>query len=168
MATKTVTCLDEAEPELHIIIWRDEWFQYVGTAAQLMAEGLIPDGFEWPQAADPKRWEASGFAYWVNRQRPSGHKGPMRSWLELDSWCIRVEVAGRDRQWPMRRSLERKAAELKAEFYRHTAAGSREWERSFKRHFATVTDDKFQAFKAKIPGLIPPKRGRKPKAAHHD
>ena len=89
MATKTVTCLDEVEPELHISIWRDEWFEYVGTAD-----------------------------------------------------------------------------DLKAEFYRHTAAGSREWERSFKRYYATVTDDKFQAFKAKIPGLIPPKRGRKPKAAH--
>ena len=166
MATKTVTCLDEVEPELHISIWQDEWAEYSGTAALLKAEGLIPEGFEWPQAADPKRWEANGFSYWVNRRRPSGHKGPMRSWLELDNWFIRVQVAGLDRQWPVRRGLERKAEELKAEFYRHTAAGSREWHRNFERYYATVTDRKFQAFKAAIPGLIPPKRGRKPKDAH--
>ena len=154
-----------AERELHIEIRRDEWAQYTGTAAQLQAEGLIPDGFEWPRAAAAKRWQAGGFDYWLNRRRPEGHKGPMRSWLDLDNWCVRVNVTGRDYHWRLRRGLERKAEALRADFHRHTAAGSRKWNADWTRYWQTVEDKRFQAFKALVPGLIPPKRGRKPRQA---
>lgn len=156
---------DLGERDLIIDVRRDDWVQYEGTAAQLVAEGLIPKDFEWPRAAADKRWEANGFDYWLRRTRPEGHKGPMRSWLELDNWFIRVEVTGRDYHWRTRQSLKRQAEELAAAYHRHTAAGSAEWNANWKRYWATVEDKAFQAFKAKIPGLIPQKRGRKPKSA---
>jgi hypothetical protein len=150
--------------ELNIQIWRDLWAQFTGSAAQLQAEGLIPHGFEWPRATADKRWEANGFTYSLQRRRPEGHKGPMRSWLEVDNWCVRVEVPGHDYHWRVRRDLERKAEELRAEYCRHTAAGAREWNAAWRRYWQTVEDKRFQAFKALVPGLVPPKRGRKPKA----
>ncbi len=150
-------------PELRIEIWPDDWAQYTGTAAQLQAEGLIPDGFEWPKAAADQCWEAHGFDYWLRRTRPDGHKGPMRSWLEVDNWLLRVSVTGRDYHWRTRKGLERKAEALRAEYHRHTAAGAREWDAAWRSYWQTVEDKRFQAFKNLVPGLVPPKRGRKPK-----
>lgn len=154
-----------AGPELRIEICRDEWAEFEGTADQLIAEGLIPEGFEWPQAAAYKRWEAGGFKCWLNRKRPEGHRGLMRSWLELDNWCIRVSVTGRDHAWRRRRALDRKAEELRVEFYHLTDRGSRERAAEWRRYCEAGRDKTFQAFKSRIPGLMPPKRGRKPKAA---
>lgn len=166
MADKTVPdaiCAQQA-PELRIEIWRDEWAQFEGTASQLTAEGLIPEGFKWPQAASDMRWTANGFDYWLRRTRPEGHKGPMSSWLELDNWFVRVDVEGRDHRWCTRRKLERQAEELRKAFHRQTRAGQAEWDAEWRRYWDTRRDEAFQAFKAKVPGLIPPKRGRKPKA----
>lgn len=161
----TTTADQPAERELTIKVWRDEFAHFEGTAAQLIAEGLIPDGFEWPHAAAEKFWEANGFKYWVKRKRPAGHKGLKRTWLQVDNWFIRVKVVGRDHEWSTRRALQRKAEELRAEFHRLTPAGSREWHASWARYWAAQDDKAFQAFKALVPGLVPPKRGRKPKSA---
>jgi hypothetical protein len=149
--------------ELKIDIWPDDWAQYTGSAAQLQAEGLIPDGFEWPKAAVPKRWAAGGFNYWLQRSRPEGHKGPMRSWLEVDNWRLRVCVSGHDCRWRILRGLARKTEALRAEYHSHTAAGQREWRAAWDRYLQAEKDKRFQAFKALVPGLVPPKRGRKPK-----
>ena len=153
----------QPERELRINLWRDNVVMFEGTAAQLQAEGVIPDELEWPRAAADANWEAGGFDYSLCRCRPAGHKGPMSSWLALDNWRIRIGVIGRDYRWGIRRSLERKAEELRADYYRHTTAGAREWEANWRRYWQTVEDKRFQKFKALIPGLIPPKRGRKPR-----
>lgn len=91
------------ERELNIDIWPDHFAFYDGTADQLQAEGLIPAGFEWPRGRDSKDWEDGKFKYGLRRMRPDGHNGPMRSWLELDNWRLRVSVVGRDRHWYARR-----------------------------------------------------------------
>lgn len=162
-ATLPATTPDVGERELIIDVRRDDWVQYEGTAAQLIAEGLIPADFEWPRAAADKRWEANGFDYWLRRTRPEGLKGPMRTWLEMDNWFIRVEVTGRDYHWRTRQALKRQAEELAAAYHRHTAAGSAEWNANWKRYWATVEDKKFQAFKSTF---LPERKkpGRKPKA----
>lgn len=144
--------------ELILNIQQDEWAQFEGEAAQLVAEGLIPDGFEWPKADDNKRWKTNGFDYWLRRKRPEGHKGTKRSWLELDNWLVRVSVTGRGHAWCVRRGLERKAEELRAEYYRHTPEGSREWSANWSRYWQARQDKAFQAFKAK---LIPAKAAKK-------
>ena len=43
--------LEAAERELNVTIYRDEFARFEGTRAQLEAEGLIPEDFEWPRAA---------------------------------------------------------------------------------------------------------------------
>lgn len=155
------TVCPEQTTELRIEIEPDDCVQYAGTAAQLQAEGLIPEGFEWPRGATHKQWDANGFEYWLRREKPKGHKGPMRSWLEVDNWFLRVREKSHDYRWRARRQLDRRAEALRAEYYRLTAAGAREWNAALRRYWTTQEDAAFQAFKAKVPGLIPPKRGRK-------
>lgn len=150
--------------DLRVQMNLDHWVQFEGTAAQLIAEGLIPEGFKWPKAAAEVHWEANGFDYWLRRTRPDGHKGPMSSWLTLDNWFVRVEVTGRDYIWRTRRVLGRKAEALLIEFYEQTPAGQRERNANFDRYWSARQDPAFHAFKMRIPGLVPPKRGRKPKA----
>ncbi len=155
---------DQAPRELTIQILQDASATYTGTAAQLVAEGLIPQEFSWPKATVCRYWEAGGFKFELRRTRPEGHKGPMRSWLELDNWSVEVRVIGRNVHWQTRRRLERQSAALKAEYWRQTAEGAREWNAAWNRYWQTKTDERFQAFKALIPSLVRPKRGRKPKA----
>lgn len=152
-----------AERELHITIWYDDYAQFEGSAAQLVAEGIIPEDFKWPSAATDTRWEANGFKYWLRRTRPEGWKGSMKSWSEVDNWFIRIEVSGRDHTERNRMGLKRKAVELQAEFHLSTPAGQREHYARCRRYFDAHDDKAFQAFKALIPGLIPAKRGRKAK-----
>lgn len=152
-----------AERELRIDIWPDEVVMFEGTAAQLTAEGLIPNDFEWPRGAAQKCWSANGFDYTLRRTRPARHKGPMASWLVLDNWHLSLRVVGRDYRWTAHRRLERKTEELRAECHRLTPAGSRQWAAEFNRYWRAERDKQFQAFKALVPGLTRPKRGRKPK-----
>ena len=149
--------------ELIIDLRPDAWVYYEGTPAQLIDEGLIPTAFEWPRAAARKNWKADGFEYSLHRNRPKGHKGPMRSWLELDNWLLRVDVAGRDGWWIHNRRLDLQAKELEAGRYSLTAAGRRESEAHFRRVWAADRDSAFQRFKLLVPGLVTPKRGRKPR-----
>lgn len=153
------------ERELHISIWRDYWAQFEGCAAQLIAEGLIPDNFKWPHASDSEYWEVNGFEYWLRRTRPEGHKGPQKSWLGIDNWVVRVTVSGRDYNWSRRRDLERRAEELRAELYGRPVEGLQKLETNFARYLEAHRDKSFQAFKSLIPALVSRKRGRKPKTS---
>ena len=137
---------------------------YEGTAAQLADEGLIPQGLSWPQAAADKRWQANGYSYWLRRCRPKAHKGPMRSWLELDHWFLRVYVVAHDFEWRWQRELQRKAESLRADIYFHSALGAQECSAKWHRYWKAQEDEAFQTFKKLIPGLVPPARGRKAKS----
>lgn len=152
-----------AERELIIDVHRDDCVLYRGTAAQLIAEGVIPEGLEWPRASTNKTWQANGFDYWLFRVRPEGHKGPMRSWLELDNWSIRVKVTGRDWRWHQQEQIKKKAKALADEIYGLSPAGRSEWFIHCDRLWAARKDAAYQAFKAKF---IPERKkpGRKPKA----
>lgn len=155
----------QGEPELRVEIWPDEFAQFIGTAAQLTAEFPLLQDIEWPSGSADKHWTAGRFVYWLRRVRPEGHKGPKSSWVTLDSWFLRTRVEGRDYRWHAQRRVQRMAAELKAEQYRLTPAGNAEWSAKWERRWAAERDSAFQAFKARVPGLVPPKRGRKTKAA---
>ena len=60
-----------------------------GSSAQLKAEGLIPEGFEWPQGQWDRTWSSNRWHYWLRRCRPPGLKGPMRLWVNGDWWDLR-------------------------------------------------------------------------------
>lgn len=155
------------ERELNVMIrpHQLDFWEYEGTRAQLEAEGVIPPETEWPKGADSLRWEAGRFDYWLRRVRPDGVKGPMSIWVNGDCWRLRCEF--KDTPDFASRCILQKKLELAKELHHHTPAGQREWETRWAAYWKASKDEAFQAFKALIPGLVPPKRGRKPKAANN-
>lgn len=141
--------------ELRIFLYPGNFARYEGSAAQLAAEGLIPEDLTWPQAARSAVWDDNGFDYCLRRCRPEGHKGPMKSWLALDHWSLTVHVTGRDWTWSARGRLERAAQALRDEIHAQSPAGQREWQANWNRWLAAHKDPAFQAFKA---GVLPARK----------
>lgn len=128
--------------------------RYHGTAAQLIAEGLIPDGFKWPQRTSRTSFEIGKFTHWMGRCRPDGIKGPMAVWAEGDYWFLqRSLTADEGRGWNAAQLYE-KSMELAEIMRRNTP----EWSRTFHRAYETRKDAKYQAFRLQLLGE--PKRGR--------
>lgn len=137
--------------------------EFFGTRAMLEAEGVIPNGTDWPQGCDDLRWQAGQFNYWLWRARPPGAKGPRRDFAAVDWFCLRWEPTHRTSL--AEREIAKKAQELKDTIYRRSPQGEAEWYARWLRYQETAKDKAFQAFKATIPGLVAPKRGRRPKSS---
>ena len=151
------------EREIIIDVRPHLWIQYEGTRAQLEDEGLIAKDADWPARATDIRWKKGGFDYWLRRTRPAGLKGPKRTWLEMDNWFIRVEVADRPSDWRARRGIEEKRDALRAEIHSCSPLGRFERSIQWQTLWAARDDKAFQAFKS----TFAPERkrpGRKPKA----
>ncbi|WP_332855146.1 hypothetical protein [Duganella sp. S19_KUP01_CR8] len=132
--------------------------EYRGTRAMLEGEGVIPADFEWPDAYSDIFWESGKFKYWLRRCRPDGAKGKSKAFADCDWWSLRwVLLGGPDLH---QKRIATMAQDLAAEIYRWSDKGRDEWNRMYNRSWGAKTDEKFQAFKALIPGLVPPKRGR--------
>lgn len=145
----------QSAPELRILMYPDYWTQFQGTRAQLEAEGLIPPRFKWPSGTDACTWEVeTGMTYRLRRQRPEGHKGAMRTWLGLDHWSLSIETSPR---WRRTRRLEKLVGAFEREVYCQSAAWAKEFNAKMELLAYAARDQNFQAFKALVPGLIPPK-----------
>lgn len=146
--------------ELVVYFHRDLGFcEYHGTRAQLEAEGLIPDGLEWPRNYADLRWESDEFKFFLSRRRPAGAKGPQRQFFNCDWWHLRWEpIASPSLE---ERRIQRKFRELAAMIQRHSPEGEAEWTRNYFRYMDACQDKGFQAFKALVPGLVPPLRARR-------
>jgi len=156
MTTYDEQLLSAVQGELTIII--RPYCEYCGNRAQIEAEGVIPDGTEWPDGfCDSYWWDANGVQYWLRRKRPEGVKGPRRNFLACDNWRLRISPGG---LWQDDR-INQKAKELEQLLYRQSAAGRAEWARNWDLYSAAIDDKKFQAFKSLIPALIPPPRKRR-------
>ena len=128
--------------------------RYHGTAAQLIAEGLIPDGFKWPHKASHTAFEMGKFTHRMGRCRPVGFKGPMSAWAEGDYWFLQRSLTAEEGHGWHHAQLYEKKMELAAIVRRNTP----EWGRMFNRYWVTRQDDKFQAFRLQLLGA--PRRGR--------
>lgn len=117
-----------------------DWWR--GTAAQLQAEGLIPEGFEWPRGNLDKSWNDGTFEYWLRRRRPEGFKGPLPD--DLDSWAVRRTLLARGRDGLGAAQVYEKSQELALELWRQTPA----YNAHLARYWAAHQDQTFQAFKA--------------------
>lgn len=147
------------DQELIIYINHDiDILEYRGTRAMLEDEGLIPADFEWPNAYDDLLWDSGKFRYWLRRCRPDGAKGTRKAFVDCDWWNLRCDLIGGPDLHQKR--IATMAQDLAAEIYRRSDKGRDEWNRMYNRSWGAKTDEKFQAFKALIPGLVPPKRGR--------
>lgn len=149
------------ERELQVVVRPHKLnaWEYRGSRAQLEAEGVIPAETEWPDGARRLLWDDGRFRWCLSRVRPEGLKGPMSLWSSGDWWNLRCEVMnGPD--YATQRILDMRR-ELAKELYRQSTAGQREWSINWRRYWAAVEDEAFHAFKARVPGLVPPKRGHK-------
>lgn len=140
--------------DLRITIYPRACTRYYGTAAQLMAEGLIPGGFKWPNKASRVSFEMGAHTHYLHRCRPDGFKGPMSAWAEGDYWCLQRSLTADDGCGWYHAQLYEKTMELAAIIHRHTS----EWQRTFHRAYETRKDAKYQAFRLQLLGE--PKRGR--------
>jgi hypothetical protein len=132
--------------------------QYIGTRAQLEEEGIIPAGTAWPAAFEKRRWSAGEQNFQLRREKPEGMKGKQRDFIDCDNWCLRVTTAAS--YWP-EDHVEIQRKKLADAIYFHTPEGRAEFNRKLEAYWAAKEDKKFQAFKALIPGLVPPPRQRR-------
>ena len=154
--------IDAREMRVDIRPYGLDFWEYEGTRAQLDAEGVIPPSTKWPEGVQRLYWSDDRFTWCLVRTRPLGLKGPMSLWASGDWWGLRCSDLHN-------RSDARRVAEMKRgladELYRQSPAGQRAWNAAFERRMKAQRDQAFQAFKLLIPGLIAPKRGRKPAQA---
>lgn len=135
-------------------------WEFVGSRAQLQAEGVIPTDAQWPEGLDTYEWESASLKFSLRRTKPSDLKGPRKVWAGVDWWVLRGSHKGAP---PFAiREIQRKRRELEAAMYRETLEGRREASVLWHRYWQAREDKAFQVFKAKVlPQGIKP--GPKPK-----
>jgi len=130
--------------------------RYHGTRAQLVAEGLIPDGLQWPNGKNRINFSDSRFDYWLERNRVPGTKGPMSDWINGDYWVLDASPKGQRADWQTReiQIKQRELDDLKKR-------GSPEWQKSWHSAYTAKQDTKYMAFRTHLLGdMAPRKRGR--------
>lgn len=137
--------------------------EYHGTKAMLESEGIIPEGFEWPEGHNDVYWKDDQFNYWLRRHRPEGAKGSRKQFANVDWFQLRWDLIDAN---PLRRQIARKVKELKNLVYLHSSKGSAENQSCWERYWKAKYDKQFQAFKAKIPCLATTGRDRKASQAN--
>lgn len=135
--------------------------RFVGTRAQLEAEGLIPHAMLWPQGFEFHHWQAGPNDFMLRRHRPAGAKGPRKAFLDVDHWMLCVDLINRE-HWADRQ-IRLKAKDLASTIHRASARGQAEWMEQCHALHAARRDPAFCAFKALIPGVDRPARGRRAK-----
>jgi hypothetical protein len=143
--------------DLRITIYSGGVVRFEGSSAQLVAEGLIPKNPKWPDRDITANWNDDQFHYGVHRVKPEGMKAPKAEWAKLDNWQL-TRTPHNMPSW-----AELVIKEKTEEIERIKFSNSREGRIRFEKYWASHEDAAFQAFKVLIPGLVLPKRGRKPK-----
>lgn len=120
--------------------------EWIGTRAQLAAEGLVPPEVMWPERDRWVGWTDSSFEFWLRRTRPPGMKGPKRAWMQCDWWALRqTMLADRGKgHWPA--AIYEKKCELDALVWSQSDQG-----RLYAEHYRKARcDADFQAFKNRL------------------
>ena len=142
--------------ELIVFMPFDQLLEYQGTRGALEAEGIIPSETIWPDEFGELNWEAGAYKFWLRRERPTGVKGPRRSFLEVDWWMLRISPVKSKTQGQI--AVERKTKELREAIYRASAEGWAESSAKFERYCKANRDTAFKSFMARIPGIDGKKR----------
>ncbi|QTO19596.1 hypothetical protein [Burkholderia seminalis] len=127
------------------------WASYIGTRMQLEAEGLIPEGTQWPDGFRWLYWQSNGLRFCLRRKRPEGAKGSRRAFFDCDNWCLRTQL---EHYSYGEIQIRLKANELRKMLYRESDEGRRDSAEQLKAFWQTLKDKEFQEFKALIPGFI--------------
>lgn len=144
MATKNVS--ENSASDLQICIDPRSYTSFRGTAAQLIAEGLIPSGFQWPAGAEHVTVEVGVFTHRIGRKRPDGHKGLKSSWTSGDFWYVHRELTNQPKDGHRAADIYTKQNELAEAIYR----ASPEYAHIENASRAAWFDDKYQAFRSLV------------------
>lgn len=158
MATQNSNNRQLQADDLRITIFNDGVVRFEGSSAQLVAEGLIPKNPKWPDRDITANWNDAEFHYGVCRVKPEGMKAPKAEWAKLDNWQL-TRTPHNMLSWD-ELAIKEKTEEIERIRFRN----SHEGRMRFEKYWAAHEDEAFQAFKALIPGLVSPKRGRRPKS----
>lgn len=132
--------------------------RFYGSAAQLVAEGLIPDGFVWPTGSTRVEYAMGEFTFYMGRLRPPGMKGPHSKWAGGDYWFLqRFFVKGEGYQASL---IYEKTREIQEIIQR----GSAEWNRVWNLAWQAKKDASYMEFRQKLIGDLPRRRGRPAKS----
>ena len=75
--------------EMHIEMVKYMHVVFSGTRGQLIEEGLIPEGFEWPKGKlEQVSWQVGVYDYNLRRCRPPGLKAKQYVWQDCDYWTL--------------------------------------------------------------------------------
>lgn len=159
MATADTSNREVQLDDLSIAIFPTTAVSFIGTSAQLMAEGLIPKNPTWPKGSERASWNTEEFNFSIIRRKPAGMKGPKAAWITLDNWWL-IRTPHKLPTWESI-AINEKTEEIERIKFLNT----REGKLLHKKYWTARNDAAFQSFKALIPGLLPPKRGRKLKEA---
>lgn len=130
--------------------------RYHGTAEQLIAEGLIPEGFKWPTGCARVSYEIGKFSFYMGRCRPDGMKGPMSLWAHGDHWFMQRSLTSEKGKGFHAGSIYTKKMELADAIYRSTPEWSHVWHRAYQAKI----DDSYMAFRQQLLGAEPRRSGR--------
>lgn len=155
MATADSINSQSQADDLHITIYSDGVVRFEGSSAQLVAEGLMPKKPKWPDRDITANWNDEQFHYGVCRVKPDGMKAPKAEWAKLDNWQLTRTPHNR-LGWD-EIAIKEKTEEIECIKFGNSLEGRGR----FAKYWAAYNDEAFQAFKALIPGLVSPKRGRK-------
>ncbi len=129
--------------------------RYRGTSAQLIAEGLIPDSFKWPERTSRKYWSSGEFTFSLERCRIPGAKGPITTWISGDYWVFEQAVEGQSNH--NHYLILEKHEELNLLIHGRSPEWMKEWEKCCKAQ----NDSSYMAFMSQAMGdMAPRKRGR--------
>jgi hypothetical protein len=137
---------DVIASDLIIEIVPRESVEWIGTQAQLVAEGLVPAEVLWPDRDRWVGWATPVFEYWLRRTRPLGMKGSKRLWIEGDWWALRQSALADRGKGHLPAVIYEKKCELNALVWKQSEEGQRFAERWLKAR----ADKGFQSFKHKL------------------
>ena len=132
--------------ELIIEIWSFGFERWIGTRAQLEAEGLIPTDLKWPVGFLDVGWRRGAFDFRLYRCKPDGAKGPRSLWKEVDYWAVNRYSVNRTSH--LQDQVAMKAAELRALLWKQTPEGIQQTNRWAR----ACSDEPFQNFMASALG----------------
>jgi hypothetical protein len=120
----------------------DTW---IGTAKQLLDEGLVPDDFRWPDRTESVFFDHDGFECCVARKAPKGRPRGQQ-WVHVDNWCLIRWVEGRASGLPL---ILMNLREVKLSLWLQSPEGKK-----LTGRFALAQmDEAFQAVKRRVFGL---------------
>ncbi|MGN6529324.1 MAG: hypothetical protein ACTHL8_23275 [Burkholderiaceae bacterium] len=130
--------------ELQVSFVVDLAAYFVGTRAQLIAEGLALADGRWPEGHDTLKWRRGALQFALERRRPPGVRGRKSAWRDVDYWCLTVTMPEHDYQWREARAVEREISMHETSARRLRRKFTREELAHIWNHTAARADTQFQ------------------------